>query len=120
MAIHEDPQAVTKAEFKQVQAAKLVHRMASGTHKRWASERPNPAEPFIKQEVVQELHWYPPSRGRVLRHIGQDLEGAAEHLVDHHLDALLTFKSERAAQGKLGKRPHPHLRSGVRKRTREE
>jgi hypothetical protein len=69
---------------------------------------------------VQELHWYPPSRGRVLRHIGEDLEGAAELLVDHHLDAILDFKNERQAQGKLGKRPHPHLRQGVRKRSREE
>lgn len=35
--------------------------------------------------VVEEKHWYPRSRGRVLRHIGEDIEGAAELLVEHHL-----------------------------------
>ncbi|TIL49704.1 MAG: hypothetical protein E5Y83_25240 [Mesorhizobium sp.] len=73
MIISEDPQAERKAEFKQVQAAKLVHRMASGTHKRWG-EGP----------TVAELHVYPRPRGRVLRHIGEALEEACALLVDHH------------------------------------
>jgi len=68
MAVAADPQADRKPEYKRVQAAKLVHRLASGTHKRWEGG-PGGA---------QELHVYPRSRGRVLRHIGKDLEGAAE------------------------------------------
>jgi len=36
--IKADPQADTKDEFKHVQAAKLLHRMGGGAHKRW--ERP--------------------------------------------------------------------------------
>ncbi|MGY3328911.1 hypothetical protein ACVILI_001928 [Mesorhizobium sp. USDA 4775] len=72
MIIRDDPQAERKAEFKQVQAAKLVHRMASGTHKRWGE---GPA--------ATELHVYPRPRGRVLRHMGEALENACELLVEH-------------------------------------
>lgn len=35
MIIADDPQSVTTRGFRRVQAAKIVHRMASGTHKRW-------------------------------------------------------------------------------------
>lgn len=72
MIIRDDPQAERKAEFKQVQAAKLVHRMASGTHKRWG-EGP----------TATELHVYPRPRGRVLRHMGEALEQAVELLMQH-------------------------------------
>lgn len=77
MIIAADPQAERKVEFKRVQAAKLVHRMASGSHKRWG-EGAN----------VKELHVYPRSRGRVLRHIGEALEEACELLVEHRGEAL--------------------------------
>ncbi|MEW9834227.1 hypothetical protein [Mesorhizobium marinum] len=73
MIIAADSQAERKPEFKRVQAAKLVHRMASGTHKRWG-EGP----------TATELHVYPRSRGRVLRHIGEALEEACELLVEKH------------------------------------
>lgn len=73
LAIAADPQADRKPEFKRVQAAKLIHRMASGTHKRWESG-PGGA---------QELHVYPRPRGRVLRHIGSDIEKAVELLIAH-------------------------------------
>lgn len=75
LAIGQDPQPETKAEFKRVQAAKLVHRMASGTHKRWERERTDGSL------TVTEMHKYPASRGRVLRHIGEQLEKVAELLV---------------------------------------
>ncbi|RWM21828.1 MAG: hypothetical protein EOR73_10200 [Mesorhizobium sp.] len=77
MITRDDPQAERKAEFKQVQAAKLIHRMASGTHKRWG-EGP----------TATELHVYPRSRGRVLRHVGEALNEAVELLVQHHLQRL--------------------------------
>jgi hypothetical protein len=73
MIVRDDPQADRKAEFKQVQAAKLVHRMASGTHKRWG-----------EGSTATELHVYPRPRGRVLRHMGEALEEACELLVEHH------------------------------------
>lgn len=81
MAIAADPQADRKPEHKRVQAAKLVHRMASGTHRRWEAGAGGPLE----------LHLYPRSRGRVLRHIGEDIEKAVELLVDHC--ALLASKT---------------------------
>lgn len=78
MIIAADPQAERKTEFKRVQAAKLVHRMASGTHKRWG-----------EGATAKELHVFPRSRGRVLRHIGEALEGTCELLVQHHLPDLI-------------------------------
>lgn len=77
MIIRDDPQAERKTEFKRVQAAKLIHKLASGTHKRWG-EGAN----------VKELHVYPRSRGRVLRHVGEALEEACALLVDHHTTNL--------------------------------
>ncbi|TPK99069.1 hypothetical protein FJ567_17340 [Mesorhizobium sp. B2-4-16] len=73
MIISDDPQAETKSEYKRVQAAKLVHKMASGTHRQWESG-PGGA---------QQLHVYPRSRGRVLRHLGAEIEEALELLIDH-------------------------------------
>jgi hypothetical protein len=72
LAVRADPQPELKSDYKRVQAAKLVHRMASGTHKQWG-DGPN----------AKELHVYPRSRGRVLRHIGADIENAVELLADH-------------------------------------
>jgi hypothetical protein len=79
MIIAADPQAERKTEFKRVQAAKLIHRMASGTHKRWGE---GPA--------ATELHVYPRSRGRVLRHIGEALERACELVIQHHSMPVVT------------------------------
>lgn len=78
LAIAADPQGETKSEFRQVQAAKLVHKMASGTHKRWEAGAGG----------VREMHVYPRSRGRVLRHIGSQLQSAAELIRAHHSKAL--------------------------------
>lgn len=89
----DDLQPEAKAEFRRVQVAKVLHRMSSGTHRRW--ETPTASG----QTVVQELHAYPHSRGRVLRHIGQSLEAAAELVIEHHLDSLIDFaKNARARE----------------------
>lgn len=66
LTVRNDPKAEIKAEFQEVQVAKLVHRLVSGTHKRWSSG--------------QELHKYPRSRGRVLRHLGQQITACCELL----------------------------------------
>ena len=73
-AIRTDPEADTKPEFRRVQAAKLVHRLASGTHKRWERERADGSK------HVEKLDVYPRSRGRVLRFLGEDIERAMEPL----------------------------------------
>ena len=81
----DDLQPENKSEYKRVQAAKIIHRQASGTHKRWdqidASGKP----------WVQELHKYPVSRGLVLRHIGKQIENAGELVLEHHWDALRAY-----------------------------
>lgn len=108
MVIQDDLQPDLRPEFKRVQAAKIVHRMASGTHKHWERERPHPLHhglPPIKE--VEEMHWYPKSRGRVLRHIGQDLEAAVELLVDHRLEEIREFKLERDKIGAYTSSPYP-------------
>ncbi len=79
LATKADQQPDTKPEFKLVQAAKLVHRMAGGSHKRWERVRPS------GQLVVEELHKYPHSRGQVLRRMGKQLRSAAEMVVAYHL-----------------------------------
>lgn len=82
LTVLSDPQPERKVEFRRVQAAKLVHRMASGSHKRWEQERPG------GRMVVVEMHKYPASRGRVLRHIGEQLERAADLLTAHRLPEI--------------------------------
>ncbi|MBI5524465.1 MAG: hypothetical protein HY910_17710 [Desulfarculus sp.] len=116
MVIGDDLQPVSTSQYKRVQAAKVVHRMASGTHKSWEQERPHPAHPGLPPIVhIQKLSWYPKSRGRVLRYIGEDLERAAELLVDHHLEEVREYKRERDSQGKPATRPYP---KGIRARGR--
>lgn len=99
MAIRDDPQPVQTTEYKQVQAAKVIHRMASGSHKRWEREVADPAWSGQRTKtVVQEMHVYPRSRGRVLRHIGEDLERAVELLVDHHQEEVAVFMGRLATK----------------------
>ncbi len=116
MAIADDLQPVSTAEFKRVQAAKIVHRMASGTHKRWDRERLNPIHPGLPPIIqVQRQSWYPKSRGRVLRHAGEDLEKAVAQLVAHHLEEVKDHKRELEARGIISERPYP---KGMVARTR--
>ena len=96
MVIRDDKQPVSTTEFKRVQAAKVVHRMASGSHRKWEQEIRDLNHPGRMKIHVTEMHVYPRSRGRILRHIGADLERAVELLVDHHLKALcIAIISER-------------------------
>jgi hypothetical protein len=84
MVTRSDPQGENKDEYKRVQAAKVIHRQASGTHKRWEHVRSSDGKVW-----VEELHKYPKSRGLVLWHIGKQLEKAAELVVDRHMDSIM-------------------------------
>lgn len=101
MIVRDDPQAVTTPEYKRVQGAKIIHRIVSGTHKRWQQQRPD------GKIAVIELHKFPLSRGRVLCHIGEDLEHVAEVIVEKYLEDVSRFKKRREKDGKLSKRAHP-------------
>lgn len=74
MRLRDDPQPDRHEEYRRVQAAKLLHRMAGGTHKRWERTR---ADGTVE---VTELHKHPVSRGRVLRVLGDALAIACEGL----------------------------------------
>lgn len=63
-AIRADRTPDLRPEFRHVQVAKLVHRLASGFHRNW------PVHGTTRQ---LEVHKYPASRGRVLRHLGAAL-----------------------------------------------
>lgn len=82
-----DPQRENKQHFKRVQAAKIVHRLASGSHKRWEITG------YDGKPRVTELHKYPRSRGRVLVHMGQQLERVAEFTVECYFKAYISFAS---------------------------
>jgi hypothetical protein len=66
-----DPRPERKREYRCVQTAKAIHRMAGGSHKQWGTEAASTAI---------ELHVYPASRGRVLRHVGEATAEAARSL----------------------------------------
>ena len=71
-----DPEADTRPEFQRVQAAKLIHRLASGTHKQWVVDTGK------GQTRIERLDVYPRSRGKVLRYLGEDIARACETLLD--------------------------------------
>jgi hypothetical protein len=83
-----DLQPERKIEFQWVQAGKILHRMSGGSHKRWEHAHP------LGGTTTTELHKYPASRGRVLRHLGEQLALAAKPL-EGHLGAI--EGSERSA-----------------------
>jgi len=107
MSIRDDSQPITTQEFKRVQATKLVHRMASGTHRRWEQQVNNPNNSWQPKIRVTELHVFPRSRGRILRHIGKDLEQTVELLVAHHLADIYQFKKHQDTRGSFCDRPYP-------------
>ena len=74
LRLHDDPQPDRHDEYRQVQVAKLIHRMAGGTHKRWERQRGDGSV------EVSELHKHPVSRGRVLRLAGGSLVAACSGL----------------------------------------
>jgi len=65
--VRNDLQPDRHTEYRHVQVAKLVHRMAGGSHKRWERDRPDGSV------EITELHKHPISRGQVLRIIGRQL-----------------------------------------------
>lgn len=72
--LRDDLQPDRHEEYHQVQVAKLIHRMAGGTHKRWERER---GEGCVE---VTQMHKHPVSRGRVLRVVGKEVAGACQGL----------------------------------------
>lgn len=97
--IEEDPGSHRTKEFRTVQIAKALHRLASGYHRVW--ELPDERGRLRK---VSELHAFPRSSGPVLRLIGKAIEQPCEWVVDKHLSAVLALKVKRYGR-------HPTLRA---------
>jgi hypothetical protein len=76
-------------EWRIVAIAKAAHRLASGTHRLWAVPQPDGRVKHI------EMHAYPRSSGRVLRHLGEVLEKESELVIAHHLRGVLALKAAR-------------------------
>lgn len=76
-------------EYQLVAVAKAVHRLASGTHRRWTAPQPDGSIRKI------EMHAYPRSSGRVLRHLGEMIERECEWVVENHLAKILALKIAR-------------------------
>lgn len=95
--IEDDRGSHRVTEFRLVQTAKAVHRLASGTHPNW--EWP------MRDGTVRPLnfHAYPKSSGIVLRVIGREIDEIVGEVTERALEAV------RAARlAKFG--PHPsHL-----------
>ncbi|TXJ25536.1 MAG: hypothetical protein E6Q28_04070 [Afipia sp.] len=87
--IEEDPGSHRVKEFRTVQIAKALHRLASGTHKRW---------PFVDaygRKRQTEMHAFPRSSGQVLRIMGRAVEKPCEWVVEKHLPGVLALKVKR-------------------------
>lgn len=87
--IEEDPGSHRVKEFRLVQVAKAVHRLASGYHRVWPQQDKNGRSFRI------ELHAYARSTGRVLRLIGQAIEERCEWVAEKHLLGVLALKVKR-------------------------
>jgi hypothetical protein len=87
--IEEDPCSHRTKEFRRVQAAKAIHRLASGYHRVW------PQQDQKGWTFRIELHAYARSTGRVLRFIGQAIEERCEWATEKHLAGVLALKVKR-------------------------
>lgn len=87
--IEEDPGSHRVKEFRLVQVAKAVHRLASGYHRVWPQQDKNGRNFRI------ELHAYARSTGMVLRLIGLAIEERCEWATEKHLPGLLKLKVRR-------------------------
>ncbi|KYK49925.1 hypothetical protein A1D31_39415 [Bradyrhizobium liaoningense] len=91
--IEEDPGSHRIKEFRTVQIAKALHRLASGYHRVW--ELPDERGRLRK---VSELHAFPRSSGQVLRIMGRAVEEPCEWVVEKHLAGVLALKKKRYGQ----------------------
>lgn len=92
--IEDDRGSHNVEEFRNVQVAKAVHRLASGSHNRWEVSLTNGSTAPLA------MHTYPKSSGIVLRVIGRQIEECCRLVADHAMDEIRALK--RATYG-----PHP-------------
>ncbi len=94
MAVHalieaEPERCHRTSEWRIVAVAKAAHRLASGTHRRWAVPQPDGRVKEIR------LDCYPRTSGQILRHLGMMIETEAESVIAHHLAEVVALKATR-------------------------
>lgn len=87
--IEEDPGSHRTKEFRIVQIAKALHRLASGYHRVFEFQD------HLGRKRRTELHAFPRSSGPVLRLIGRAIDEPCEWVADKHLAAVLALKIRR-------------------------
>lgn len=87
--IEEDRGSHRTKEFRIVQIAKALHRLASGYHRVWEIQDAN------GRTRRTELHAFPRSSGPVLRLIGRAIEGPCEWVVEKYLASIMALKVKR-------------------------
>lgn len=98
--IEDDWKSHNVREFRIVQAAKAVHRLASGTHRKWDFW-----DPLTGGTRPYQIHAYPRSSGHVLRKIGEALEKACAELARAVVPEVIALRTER-----YGSHPsHPQM-----------
>ena len=88
--IEDDWHSHNVCEFRIVQAAKAMHRLASGTHRKWDVWNPRTGG-----TVPFEMHAYPRSSGIVLRKMGEAVEKACGGLPKTALPEIIALKTAR-------------------------
>lgn len=91
--IEDDWQSHNVREFRIVQAAKVMHRLASGTHRKWDVWNPRTGG-----TMPYEMHVYPRSSGIVLRKMGALVEKACGDLTAQAVPAIIDLKIARFGQ----------------------
>ncbi|GJD86678.1 hypothetical protein BHAOGJBA_0173 [Methylobacterium hispanicum] len=92
--VEDDADSHRICEFRIVQTAKAMHRLASGTHRRWDFPLPNGTI------APAEMHVYPKSSGRVLRVMGEAAEEICDLITSRERDTIRRLKREKHG-------PHP-------------
>jgi hypothetical protein len=111
--IEDDAEAPRTTEFRRVQTAKLLHRRASGTHKRWPGIPGGQQQAVMKELVLPsgavkrvveyrrtpaypsvEMHAYPKSSGKVLRVMGQQLDEVSLEVTQAATQTVIELRTE--------------------------
>ncbi len=99
--IDDDAYAHRSNEYRLVQSAKALHRLASGTHNHYEWPMSDGSfKPFV-------VHRYPRSSGGVLRIIGKTVDEICGSVAETALGAVCSFKLERYG-------PHPSRLPGYK------
>lgn len=98
----DDAWAPRSEEYRLVQSAKAIHRLASGTHRRYevpvARKAVGPNGAVLEYDgstTAVQLHVYPRSQGQVLRVIGKAIDEACGAIAEEQATAIIAAKEAR-------------------------